>query len=287
MTFHALPSSGGVGLKPEHYRDVMQSPKGKGLWVEVHPENYMTGGGPRRAWLELIRSRHAVSLHGVGMSLAGDAPLDADHLERWREVVARFEPAQISEHVAWSVRDGVYFADLLPTPATHEALARLTANIDRMQSALGRRILIENPSAYVKLKGDMAEPEFLVEACERSGCGILLDVNNVFVSANNIGINAASYVDAIPGALIGEVHLAGHAPDAIMGERLLIDDHGAPVAPEVWALYERLIARVGPKPTLIERDTNIPAFAELAGEVAIANGIMKRAGKKAKELACA
>jgi len=281
MTSNALPSSAGIGLKPEHYRDVLEAPAESGLWVEVHPENYMTDGGPRRAWLELIRRDSAVSLHGVGLSLAGDAPLDAEHLGRWREVIAQFEPARISEHVAWSTRDGTYFADLLPTPATREALDRLTTNIDRMQTALGRAILIENPSAYVKLKGDMAEPAFLVEACKRTGCGILLDVNNVFVSANNIGIDARAYLDAIPGELIGEVHLAGHAPDAIMGEALLIDDHGAPVAPQVWDLYRRLIARVGPKPTLIERDTNIPAFEDLAAEMAIANGIMVADGERA------
>jgi len=283
MTSPQLPSCAGVGLKPEHYRDVMASPKDGDLWVEVHPENYMTDGGPRRAWLEVIRARHQLSLHGVGLSLAGDEAADPAHLERWRELIDRFDPAMISEHVAWSVQDGTYFADLLPTPATNEALDRLTANIDRMQSALGRTILIENPSLYVALKGEMDEPDFIVEACNRTGCGILLDVNNVFVSANNIGRDAEAYVDAIPAQLIGEVHLAGHAPDPIMGETLLVDDHGAPVAPEVWQLYERLIARVGPKPTLIERDTNIPLFAELAAEAEHANAILT----PARENACA
>ncbi len=277
MTTDRLPSLTGIGLKPEHYRDVMNAPNEGGLWVEVHPENYMTDGGPRRAWLEVIRAGRPVSLHGVGMSLAGDEPLDKAHLARWRELIKRYQPAMISEHVAWSARDGTYFADLLPTPATNEALDRLTANIDHMQTALGRSILIENPSLYVDLKGEMTEPEFLVEACKRTGCGLLLDVNNVFVSANNIGRGTEDYLDAIPGDLIGEIHLAGHAPDPIMGERLLIDDHGAPVAPEVWRLYERLIERVGPKPTLIERDTNIPAFAELAAEVETANAILERA----------
>lgn len=285
MTRSVLPSRAGVGLKPEHYRDVMQAPEGDGLWVEVHPENYMTDGGPRRAWLEMIRGKCAVSLHGVGMSLAGGEALYEGHLARWREVITQFEPAQISEHVAWSVRDGTYFADLLPTPATREALDRLAANIDRMQTALGRGILIENPSLYVALKGDMGEPEFLTEACKRTGCSLLLDVNNVFVSANNIGISAEKYIDTIPGELIGEVHLAGHAPDPVMGAALLIDDHGAPVSQEVWALYERLITRVGSKPTLIERDTNIPAFAELTGEAALANGIMTRVGREARDLA--
>jgi len=277
MTIDRLPSFTGVGLKPEHYRDVMNAPSDGGLWVEVHPENYMTDGGPRRAWLEVIRKDRALSLHGVGMSLAGDEPLDKAHLARWREMITQFQPAMISEHVAWSVRDGIYFADLLPTPATHEALARLTNNIDRMQTALGRTILIENPSLYVDLKGEMGEPEFLVEACKRSGCGLLLDVNNVFVSANNIDRDAHDYLDAIPGDLVGEIHLAGHAPDPIMGQALLIDDHGAPVTPEVWALYERLIGRIGPKPTLIERDTNIPDFSELSAEMQTANGILHKA----------
>lgn len=269
-----LPNSAGLGLKPEHYRNVMELPSQDDLWVEVHPENYMTDGGPRRAWLEVIRGHRAVSLHGVGMSLAGDEPLDEDHLKRWQEVVTQFEPASISEHVAWSGRDGTYFADLLPAPATREALGRLTANIDRMQNALGRTILIENPSLYVALKGEMDEPDFIIEACNQTGCGMLLDVNNVFVSARNIGRDAEAYIDAIPAFLIGEVHLAGHAPDPILGEKLLIDSHGAPVAEPVWQLYERLIARVGPKPTLIERDTNIPEFAEIYDEAAHANRIM-------------
>lgn len=273
----SLPSSAGFGLKPEYYRDVMESPRGTDLWVEVHPENYMTPGGPRRAWLKLIRERSAVSLHGVGLSLAGDEPLDPTHLKRWAELINFIEPAQISEHVAWSVRDGVYFADLLPAPATREAMDRLCTNIDRMQAALGRRILIENPSHYMALKGDMEEPEFLIEACRRSGCGLLLDVNNVYVSARNIGRDAEAYLDTIPGDLIGEIHLAGHAPDPVLGDSLLIDSHGAPVIDNVWCLYQDLIARVGPKPTLIERDANLPPFGELMGEVAQANSILSPA----------
>lgn len=280
MTSQQLPLRAGIGLKPEHYRDVMDS-SADGLWVEVHPENYMTGGGPRRAWLEAIRERRPVSLHGVGLSLAGDQPLDEDHLARWKELIDRFDPAAISEHIAWSVRDQIYFADLLPAPATRQALRLLTENIDRMQTALGRTVLIENPSLYVQLKGDMGEAEFIVEACKRTGCGILLDVNNVFVSERNIGRDAKAYLDAIPAELIGEIHLAGHAPDPILGADLLIDDHGAPVDPEVWALYERLIDRVGPKPTLIERDTNIPPFAELADEAAHANRILSRTWEQA------
>lgn len=279
MTSDVLPQKAGVGLKPEHYRDVMEAPLDEGLWVEVHPENYMTAGGPRRAWLEMISKQRAVSFHGVGLSLAGDEPLDETHLARWRELVDHFNPTQISEHVAWSVRDGVHYSDLLPAPATRVALNRLVENIDRMQSALGRRILIENPSHYIALKGDMDEPEFIVEACTRTGCGILLDVNNVFVSERNIGRDAQAYLDAIPANLIGEIHMAGHSPDSILGEALLIDSHDAPIIEDVWNLFEHLVARVGPKPTLIERDANIPPFAELMGEVTHANSILKRIGK--------
>jgi len=280
MTSSALPQNAGVGLKPEHYRDVMEAPLDKGLWVEVHPENYMTDGGPRRAWLEVIRGHRALSLHGVGLSLAGAEPLDKHHLARWGELVRQFEPASISEHVAWSVQDGTYFADLLPAPATRAALTQLTDNIDQMQNALGRTILIENPSLYMNLKGEMDEADFIVEACNQSGCGMLLDVNNVFVTANNIGRNAGAYVDAIPADLIGEVHLAGHAPDPVLGDALLIDNHGAPIAQPVWDLYQRLIRRVGPKPTLIERDANIPPFEELMVEVDHANALLHEGLKK-------
>ncbi len=259
------PMGAGLGLKPEYYRDVLDVP-GNDLWVEVHPENYMTDGGPRLAWLTAIRDRRLLSLHGVGLSLAGDEAVDAAHLARWKTLVDRFEPELISEHVAWSVKDGIYYADLLPTPATKLAADYLCANIDRMQSALGRKILIENPSLYIDLKGDMSEPEFLTDICKRTGCGLLLDVNNVFVTANNIGRDAKGYIDAIPANLIGEVHLAGHRPDPILGQALLIDSHDEAINEDVWALYDYLIARVGPKPTLIERDSNLPPFKELLAE---------------------
>ncbi len=258
------PPHAGIGLKPEHYRAVRECGDA-GLWLEVHPENYMTDGGPRLAWLELIRADKDVSLHGVGMSLGGDEPLDVDHLKRWADLVGRFDPVRISEHVAWSRRGGVYYADLFPLPTTREALDRLCANIDQMQTALGRRILIENPSLYVPLARELDEPEFLVEACRRTGCGLLLDVNNVYVSAHNMRRDAGAYLDAIPADLVGEIHLAGHAADA-GGRDLLIDSHGAPVADAVWALYAHALARVGPQPTLIERDADIPSFDVLMEE---------------------
>ena len=270
-----LPPRAGIGLKPEHYRAVLDS-AADGLWLEVHPENYMVEGGPRLAWLEAIRQRRPISFHGVGASLGGPDPFDPDHLRALKSLVDRYEPALVSEHVAWSAAGGRYFADLFPLPRTDEALCWLANRIDAFQSALGRQILVENPSIYLPIKSEMDEPDFLVELCQRTGCGLLLDVNNVYVSANNTGFDAGIYVDAIPGHLIGEIHLAGHEADAKKGRSLLIDTHGAPVAEPVWVLYRRLIDRVGSRPTLIERDANIPTFEELMGERAQADQVLQR-----------
>jgi hypothetical protein len=272
------PLRAGIGLKPDYYRPVFELGREAGggdaasvesldgFWVEVHPENYMTPGGPRLQWLDAVAARWPVSLHGVSASLGGAEPVDAEHLKRLRALVDRYEPALISEHVAWTGWSGVYFADLLPLPATREALSRLADNIDQMQTALRRSILIENPALYLALNGEMSEPDFLAEVCRRAGCGLLLDVNNVFVSARNLDRNPLDYLDAIPAGLVGEIHLAGHAPDARLGEALLIDSHGAPVAEDVWALYAEAVARFGCTPTLIERDANLPPFEELMAE---------------------
>lgn len=258
--------SAGLGLKPSHYAEALAAPA-DGLWFEVHPENYMVAGGPRLRWLEAIRARHPISLHGVALSLAADAEPDPAHLARLAALARRVDPVLVSEHLAWSAWQGAYYPDLLPFPRTSEALDRIGANVARVQDALGRRIAIENPSHYLALEGhEWDEIGFLSEIARRSGCGLLLDVNNVFVSARNIGGSAEGYIDAFPGALVTEIHLAGHMPDSALGQALLIDSHDAPVAPEVWALYERLIARIGPRPTLIERDGNLPAFAALLGE---------------------
>lgn len=262
MDAAALPPCAGVGLKPEHYRAALDC-DAEGLWFEVHPENYMIAGGPRHAWLEAIGARRPLSFHGVGASLAGPDPLDEAHLAQLCALIDRYQPAQVSEHVAWSAAGGAYFADLFPLPYTQEAVRHLAERIDDFQNAIGQRILIENPSAYVALRSEMSEPEFLTEICARSGCGLLLDVNNVYVSANNLRFDAAAYLDAISGALIGEIHLAGHAADPVLGPVLLIDSHAAPVAAPVWTLYQRLITRIGPRPTLIERDAALPPFAEL------------------------
>lgn len=276
----ALPARAGIGLKPEHYRAALDSDE-EGLWFEVHPENYMTAGGPRLAWLEAARERRALSFHGVGASLGGPDPLDEEHLSRLRALIDRYQPSQVSEHVAWSAAGGRYFADLFPLPYTREAVRHLSARIDAFQSAIGRRILIENPSAYVALRSEMGEPDFLGEIAAITGCGLLLDVNNAYVSANNLGFEASAYLDAIPGDLVGEIHLAGHEPDAALGEALLIDSHAAPIAQPVWALYERVIGRIGPRPTLIERDANLPPFAELMRERTRAERIIASAREAA------
>lgn len=268
-----LPPRAGIGLKPEHYRAVLDSAP-DGLWLEVHPENYMIEGGPRLAWLEAIAGRHPISFHGVGASLGGPDPLDKHHLHALKRLIDRFAPAQVSEHVAWSAAGGRYFADLFPLPRTDETLCLLSERIDAFQCALGRTILVENPSVYLPIRSEMDEPDFLVELCQRTGCGLLLDVNNVYVSAANTHFDARAYVDAVPSHLVGEIHLAGHEADARRGADLLIDTHGAPVADEVWALYERLIDRVGSRPTLIERDANIPSFAELIEERARAEAVL-------------
>jgi uncharacterized protein (UPF0276 family) len=250
----------GVSLKPQHYAEALEASVA-GLWFEVHPENYMCDGGPRLAWLEAVRERHPLSLHGVGLSLAADEDPAPGHLAALRRLADRFEPFVMSEHLAWSQRGDVYQPDLLPFPRSREALDRV----------------IENPSLYMPIKGHaFGEVEFLTELARRSGCGLLVDVNNIHVSANNLGFSAEAYVDAIPAGLIGEIHLAGHAPDENVGEVLLIDTHGEPVSDAVWTLYERLVARVGARPTLIERDDNIPDFEALLEERDIAAGIMAR-----------
>lgn len=256
----------GLGLKPEHFDDALACERA-GLWFEVHPENYFVAGGPRLQWLERIRATHPISLHGVSMSLASHEPPDAGHLARFAALVHRIEPALVSEHLAWSRWRGNYFPDLLPFIRTTEALVHIAVNIHRAQEALGRRIAIENPSHYLRFdQHEWDEIDFLAELASRTGCGLLLDVNNVHVSANNLGFDAGGYVDRFPVDAVMEVHLAGHSLDPTLGEALLIDSHDEAVAPDVWALYRRLIERSGPRPTLIERDGNLPGFAELLAE---------------------
>ncbi len=268
----ALPSlsiparSAGIGLKPPHYKAALRG--GHGLdFFEAHAENFMGDGGPPHHWLAAFRAEYPISLHGVCLSIGGRDDLDRDHLRRLAELVRRYEPALVSEHLAWSADGGVFLNDLIPPPLSQTSLARVERHVTQTQDALGRRILIENPSAYLALNGnDIPEPEFLNELARRAGCGILLDINNVYVSAMNLGFDASRYIGAIDPAHVGEIHLAGHALDSLDGVEIRVDDHGSRVRDEVLAIYEAFIAAAGPRPTLVEWDTNIPSFEMLAGE---------------------
>jgi hypothetical protein len=258
--------SAGVGLKPDHYDDAL-SARAEGLWFEVHAENYMVDGGPRLAWLEAIRERHPISLHGVSLSLAGEAAPDRAQLRRLSTLAGRIEPALVSEHLAWSASKGRHLPDLLPFARSTEALRRIAMHIDSVQAALKRPIAIENPAHYLHFEGhEWDEIDFLAELVQRTGCALLLDINNVHVSARNLGFSASEWIDRFPQAPVREIHLAGHSADPALGASLLIDSHDTPVAPEVWALYNRFIDRAGACPTLIERDGNVPSFEELMAE---------------------
>jgi uncharacterized protein len=285
MTRSTTPSSGpaaglsaGLGFKPEHFGDALPPAHAgleEGLWFEVHAENYMVAGGPRLAMLAELAEHYPLSLHGVGLSLAGPDLPDPDHLAALDRLTERFQPFLVSEHLAWSRLGERCFPDLLPFPRTTAALRQIARNIDATQTALGRTILVENPSHYLALDGhEWDEIEFLTELVRRTGCGLLLDVNNVAVSAHNLGFCAAAWLDAFPAALVGQIHLAGNSPDPTLD--LLIDSHGAPIASDVWELFERFIARSGPRPTLIERDADVPPFAELMRERDRAAAILTR-----------
>lgn len=267
----------GLGFKPEHFEPA-HACSAAGLWYEVHAENYMTGaeliqGGPRLAMLDALCDRHPVSVHGVGLSLASSERPNASHLRRLAAVVQRTQAVLVSEHLAWCRWRGVCVPDLLPFPRTHEALLCLARNIDEAQSVLGRRLLIENPSLYMRLEHEYDEVDFLMELVRRTGCGLLVDINNVFVSAHNLGYSAHDYLRRLPAEAVGEIHLAGHSPDA-GGSSLLIDTHAAPVCAAVWTLYREFITRVGAVPTLIERDDALPAFDVLLSERDCAAGLM-------------
>ncbi|OWQ88583.1 hypothetical protein CDN99_17200 [Roseateles aquatilis] len=266
----------GLGFKPEHAEDALAA-RAAELWFEVHPENYLVEGGPRLALLEALRAEHPLSLHGVSASLAGREAPDARHLERLAALVRRVQPALVSEHLAWSRLGAGYAPDLLPVPRSTETLRRLCAHVSLLQDRLRCRVAIENPSHYLRLEGhEWDEVDFLHELVRRTGCGLLVDVNNVFVSARNVGIDAGRWIDAIDGEAVMEIHVAGHRDDPALGTALLIDSHDAPIAAPVWTLLERLVGRIGPRPTLIERDGNLPAFAELMGERDHAQGLLRQ-----------
>lgn len=272
---HPLPPRAGVGLKPEHYRAILETAPDIG-WFEIHAENYMGEGGPPHHYLTAIRERYPVSLHGVGLSIGGSAPLDREHLTRLKALMARYQPSLFSEHLAWSSHDNIYLNDLLPLPYTEETLARVCEHVDEVQATLGRRLLLENPSTYVAFaEAAMSEVEFLREAVRRTGCALLLDVNNVFVQSVNHGFDASAFIDDFPVEHVGEIHLGGHAADSDDdGSALLIDDHGRQVADPVWALYAQVLARSGSKPTLIEWDNDVPPWEVLFGEAKRADRVI-------------
>jgi uncharacterized protein (UPF0276 family) len=273
-----LPAAAGIGFKPQHFADIIAGEQPIGF-VEIHAENYMGAGGPPHAQLAALRERYALSVHGVGLSIGGDGPLDPAHLARLKILCDRYQPESFSEHLAWSSHGEVYYNDLLPLPYTEETLARVVEHVDRVQTALRREMLLENPSTYVAFaESTIPETEFLTEISRRSGCTLLLDVNNVFVSARNHGTDPESYLDAFPLARVKEIHLGGHDEQADdTGAPLLIDAHGAPVADPVWALYRSVIARTGPLPTLIEWDNDLPAWPVLANEARAAGRILANA----------
>lgn len=274
-----LPARGGIGLKPSHFADVLDAAgRGVGLhWVEVHPQNYMMAGGPMHRWLTAITEVLPVSFHSVGLSLGDPDGCGLEELERLATLADRYRPAMISDHLSWSSLGGERIPDLLEMPMTGASLTHLARQIGRVQDRLQRPILVENPSRMLAFAGDdYDEPAFLSELCARSGCGLLLDVNNVIVSSINLAFDPEEYLDAIDAPLVGEIHVAGHSiEDHGDGVRLAIDDHGSPVSEQCWGLLARLIDRVGPKPVLVERDNDVPAFADLAAECARADGLLE------------
>ncbi len=271
---HPIPAQAGIGLRFQHHQVALDE-RPDVAWMEVHTENYIGGGTPP-AILDSLRRDYPIALHGVGLSLGSAEGLDLTHLERVRQAVRRFEPGLVSEHLSWSVVGGTYLADLLPLPMTEEALDVVCRNVEQAQSFLQRQMLIENPSSYLQYRhASIPEWEFIAAVAARTGCGILCDVNNIYVSSCNHGWDPTVYLDSLPIHAIGEIHLAGHTVRRLGdGNVLRIDDHGARVANEVWALYEDAVARFGPRPTLIEWDNNVPPLAVLLEEAAHAELIL-------------
>jgi uncharacterized protein (UPF0276 family) len=272
-----LPPRAGVGFKPAHVYDILAAPQPIGFF-EVHAENYMGAGGPPHAQLTALRERYALSLHGVGLSIGSMEPLDRAHLEQLAALCDRYVPESFSEHLAWSSHGGVYFNDLLPLPYTEETLRRVAEHVDEVQSALGREMLLENPSTYLRFaESTIPEVEFLAEVAARTGCGLLLDINNVFVSAQNHRASPLCYIDGFPLQRVKEIHLGGHDESTDdVDVPLLIDAHGSPVADPVWALFADVIARTGSLPTLIEWDNDVPEWPVLLAQAKAAQVILDR-----------
>jgi uncharacterized protein (UPF0276 family) len=267
----------GIGLRAPHVAEILATRPPVG-WLEVHIENYL-GGGPAPRALDRVRREHPISLHGVGLSLGSAEGLDPGHLARVVALTRRIEPVLVSEHLSWSIAGGAYLNHLLPLPYTEETLAVVAAHVTETQEALGRPLLVENPSSYLRFRNSpIPEPDFLAELARRTGCLLLCDLNNVFVSCRNFDQDPVAYLDALPARAIGEIHLAGHAENDADGRVILIDDHGSRVSDEVWALYERALERFGPRPTLIEWDTDLPPLAVLLDEARSAETILARSG---------
>lgn len=267
MPHGRLPARGGLGLKPAHVPTILEQAPDVGFF-EVHAENYFVAGGPLHHYLGRIREHYALSIHGVGLSIGGEGPLDHAHLATLKALLDRYQPQAFSEHLAWSSHGGHFLNDLLPLPYTNATLKRVCAHIDQAQEMLGRRLLLENPSTYVEFAASTwDEADFIAEVVRRTGCGLLLDVNNAYVSCTNHGRDAHAYLARLPLHAVGEIHLAGFTEDWDGADaRLLIDTHGAPVDDAVWALYRYTLRHTGPAPTLIERDQNLPPFAVLLAE---------------------
>lgn len=282
------PPRSGLGLKPEHFRTILDTLPELGFF-EIHAENYMVDGGPFHHYLTQIRNHYPLSIHGVGLSIGGQGALDEAHLDRLAALVARYDPLLFSEHLAWSSHGQVFFSDLLPAPYDAACLQRVCDHIDRVHERLRRRMLLENPATYVEFAtSTMTEGEFIGEVVRRTGCGLLLDVNNAYVSCINHGRDPAAFIDTLPLAATAQIHLAGFDQDAdaaAAGEALLIDSHGAPVAQAVWALYRSALHRTGPVPTLIERDHDIPAFPVLLAEARQAEALLQAVGAGRAEYA--
>ncbi|QZP35645.1 DUF692 domain-containing protein [Pseudomonas sp. DR48] len=274
-----LPPRAGLGLKTEHFREVLGSQPDIGFF-EVHAENYMVAGGPFHHYLGLIREQYPLSLHGVGLSIGAEGPLDIQHLQRLARLIERYQPHAFSEHLAWSSHGPVFLNDLLPLAYDTPTLNRVCEHIDQVQTTLKRPMLLENPATYLAFeRSTIDEADFIREVINRTGCGLLLDVNNVYVSSINHQRDPLAYIDALPLHAVGELHLAGFAEDTDdLGDRLLIDDHGAPIDNAVWALYRQVLERVGPVATLIERDNQLPVFNVLHAEVRQADRLLQCVG---------
>ena len=272
----------GIGLRSPHLAEIARDRPATGF-LEIHAENYLAASPARQA-AERLRQDYELSIHAVGLSLGSADGLDEVHLDRVSALIARLQPALVSDHLAWSVAGGRYFNDLLPLPYTEEALQLVARNVDRLQERIGRRVLVENPSCYLAFNhSTLTEPEFLSELARRTGCGLLLDANNIVVTAHNLRLDPTSWLNGLPAAAIGEYHLAGHATNEADGETILIDDHGSRVSDSVWSLFQEIVRRYGPRPTLIEWDTDLPAIGVLLDEARRAEEALDaRAGTDAR-----